>query len=162
MQKKKINKKRLVQISIITAIIALLAGTNPFVIKTFAVRQSEYSSCDGIENIFRFFRVDAIHRLTYLNYTEDITKFGINLIGIPWELGQGSDTGKPYIKRIHVYSKNITVNNFRFVSQDGYYVIKIESGDNCRITNNTIYGNPNYYQGIFATKSKNFIIERFW
>ncbi|MFH0865728.1 MAG: DUF5686 family protein [Bacteroidota bacterium] len=32
----------------------------------------------GVENIFRFFRIDAIHRLTYLNNT-DARKFGIKI-----------------------------------------------------------------------------------
>jgi hypothetical protein len=31
----------------------------------------------GIENIFKFFRVDFIHRLSYLDHTPDVRKFGV-------------------------------------------------------------------------------------
>jgi hypothetical protein len=33
----------------------------------------------GVENIFKFFRIDFIHRLTYLNYDSEVKvrKFGI-------------------------------------------------------------------------------------
>lgn len=31
----------------------------------------------GVENIFKFFRVDFVHRLTYLNQPEDIRKFAV-------------------------------------------------------------------------------------
>ena len=59
-----------------------------------------------------------------------------------------------------MYSNNITISNFKLVAQDPYPVIKIESVDTCMLTNNTIFGNPNYYQGIYAIKSKKFKIER--
>jgi hypothetical protein len=37
----------------------------------------------GVENIFKFFRIDFIHRLTYLDYNPEVKprKFGI-LVGI--------------------------------------------------------------------------------
>ena len=37
----------------------------------------------GVENIFKFFRIDFVHRLTYLNYNPDVKtrKFGV-LLGI--------------------------------------------------------------------------------
>jgi hypothetical protein len=41
----------------------------------------------GVENIFKFFRVDFIHRLTYLDYNPEVKtrRFGI-LVGIQFSL----------------------------------------------------------------------------
>jgi hypothetical protein len=94
------------------------------------------------------------------NYKKTVVSInGIQLIGIPYEYKQGDDSGKPSVKRIYVYSNDVIIKNFKLIGQDFYSVIKIENTDNCSLINNTIHGEPNYYQGIYAIKSTKFTIE---
>jgi len=76
-------------------------------------------------------------------YTENVT-----LKGIPYELGNGSDTGKPFINGegkdhvIEIKSQRITIDNFRIENEGGtgaYGVIGIWRGaDNCLVSHNDI------------------------
>ncbi|MDG6219317.1 MAG: right-handed parallel beta-helix repeat-containing protein [Candidatus Thermoplasmatota archaeon] len=94
------------------------------------------------------------------NYDKTVVSInGIHLIGIPYEYKQGDDSGKPTVKRIYVYSNDVIVKNFKLIGQDTYPVIKIEKAENCSILNNTIYGEPKFYQGIYAIQSTEFSIK---
>ena len=84
---------------------------------------------------------------TYYEHGLAIHNDGISLIGIPHDLGNGSDTGKPFINGqglgdiIDIKARNVTITGFRIENRGaGYYeIIIINWGSNgCIISNNTL------------------------
>ena len=85
---------------------------------------------------------------TYFEHNIIITLDGISLVGMPYDLGNGSDTGKPFINgqglgdiiRIKA-ARNVTITGFRMENRGaGYYsIIGIDWGsDGCIISNNSL------------------------
>jgi len=84
---------------------------------------------------------------TYMEHAINITNRFISLIGIPQELGNGSDTGKPFINGqardnvIHVKAPNVTISGFRIENRGtGFYdaILISYNYDGCVISNNTL------------------------
>jgi parallel beta-helix repeat protein len=84
---------------------------------------------------------------TYYEHGINITKDGISLIGIPYELGNGNDTGKPFINGggnddlIEIKAENVTIDGFHMENKGsgangiiGIY----EEADHCIISNNDL------------------------
>jgi parallel beta-helix repeat protein len=91
---------------------------------------------------------------TYSEHGINITTKGIYVIGIPHELGDGNDTGKPFINGqgiedlIIVYAQNITISGFLIKNKANQPVdattITIKRGaDGCVIKNNDLQFSPN-------------------
>jgi len=91
----------------------------------------------------------------------------LTLKGIPYELGSGNDTGKPFIKTsstisiISITADNVNISGFRMDKDDGAYVpvIKIDASD-CIILNNTITGGDRVGLAVHAINSSDFKILR--
>jgi len=90
---------------------------------------------------------------TYEEYNITITEDGISLIGMPYELGNGSDTGKPFINgkgvdhvlRIgacNVIVSGFHIENFRVYSDCDIIVINRDA-DNCTISDNILRKSSN-------------------
>jgi parallel beta-helix repeat protein len=82
---------------------------------------------------------------TYFEYKIQITKENIILQGISHELGEGNDSGKPFIKgneidsAIWVTADKATVSGFIIQKELGQGdLIDVDSVDGCLISNNTI------------------------
>ncbi len=84
---------------------------------------------------------------TYKEHGLYITNQGISLIGIPQELGNGNDTGKPFINGqglyhvIYVEAPNVTITGFHIENRgEGYWDIIIADfqADGLLISNNTL------------------------
>jgi len=85
---------------------------------------------------------------TYYESNFTISKPNITLKGIPHELGNGSDTGKPYIKgndtadMFHLCNRSITLSGFRIENPGEFYsnynIFILEGGTDCIISNNEI------------------------
>ena len=84
---------------------------------------------------------------TYKEHGIDITNDGISLVGIPYELGNGTDTGKPFINGqglsdvIYVNARNVSVTGFHVENKGAghWAMILIRwSADRCIISNNTL------------------------
>jgi parallel beta-helix repeat protein len=85
---------------------------------------------------------------TYYEHYILIEKNDITLKGISYELGNGSDTGKPFINGegkdhvIEIKSQRITIDDFRIENKGGtgaYGIIGIWRGaDNCLVSHNDI------------------------
>jgi nitrous oxidase accessory protein len=91
---------------------------------------------------------------TYNENHISITVEGISLIGIPHELGNGSDTGEPFINGqglnsvFIVHSRNVTITGFHIENKGGYigdwYIVLIQPGaDNCTISNSNFRSSSN-------------------
>jgi len=85
---------------------------------------------------------------TYYESNFTISKPNITLRGIPHELGNGSDTGKPFIKgndtadMFHLVNRSITLSGFRIENPGEFYsnynIFILEGGTDCIISNNEI------------------------
>jgi parallel beta-helix repeat protein len=84
---------------------------------------------------------------TYNEHGISITVEGISLIGIPHELGNGSDTGNPFINGQGLYSvlivdvSNVTISGFHIENRgfgDWFIICLIPHADGCIISNNTL------------------------
>lgn len=100
---------------------------------------------------------------TYLENNIIINAEGINLIGIPYEFGNGNDTGKPVIigngnSSIFIFNaSNITLNGFYFNNAGGSDIIDISIFANrCVISNNNL--NNTNSCCIYVKSSNNMII----
>jgi parallel beta-helix repeat protein len=90
---------------------------------------------------------------TYYEYGIIISEDNITLKGIPYELGNGSDTGKPFINgqgKDFVIGYNMTVGvvitNFHIENGGGTYahdIIHIYRSDKCEFSNNDVF-NTNF------------------
>jgi nitrous oxidase accessory protein len=92
----------------------------------------------------------------------------ISLIGMPYELGNGNDTGKPFINGditgtrlqnvIRIEKRNVTVTGFHIENKDNVNdctLIRIALGaDNCTISNNTLCYASNSIIGCASNYSK--------
>ena len=111
------------------------------------------SSGDVIEVYSGLYREDGIR----------ITKENVSLLGIDHELGEGGDTGKPFIKPdgiltvIVVEANHVLVSNFRIEMLSSDYCIRLGGDDpDLHQNNNTIshcilrnpYGSGIYFDGI--------------
>jgi len=89
----------------------------------------------------------------------------LTLKGIPYELGSGNDTGKPFIKTsstasiFSITADNVNISGFRMDKDNGQYVpvIKIDAS-NCIILNNTITGGDRVGLAVHAINSSDFKI----
>jgi hypothetical protein len=89
----------------------------------------------------------------------------LTLKGIPYELGSGNDTGKPFIKTsssasiFSITADNVNISGFRMDKDNGQYVpvIKIDAS-NCMILNNTITGGDRVGLAVHAINSSDFKI----
>lgn len=100
---------------------------------------------------------------TYYEHNIIITLDGISLIGMPYDLGNGSDTGRPFINgqglgdiiRIKA-ARNVTITGFRMENRGGYHIIiGIDWGsDGCVISNNTLRYTGNSIIGCDSNYSK--------
>lgn len=89
---------------------------------------------------------------TYNEHGFSITNQGISLIGMPYELGNGSDTGKPFINGqgcggdiISIDALNVTVSGFRMQNRDGESLLYVTPKANrCVISNNYFHYASNY------------------
>ena len=84
---------------------------------------------------------------TYFEHDIIITLDGISLVGMPYELGNGSDTGKPFINGqglsdvINIKARTVTISGFRIENRGEGYFCEILVGwgsDGCIISNNTL------------------------
>ena len=84
---------------------------------------------------------------TYNEHGINITEKGISLIGIPYELGNGSDTGKPFINGqgvddvIRVKARNVSITGFHIENKGEIYwfiFLICWGADGCIISNNTL------------------------
>ena len=84
---------------------------------------------------------------TYYEHGIDILEEGITLQGIPCELGNGSDIGKPFINGqgknsvFLFYAKNITLDGFHIENKGGTHedIIGLsQTADGCTISNNDL------------------------
>ncbi len=83
---------------------------------------------------------------TFNEHGINITENGISLIGMPYDLGNGSDTGKPFINGqgldyvIEITASNVTVTGFRIENRGGYWNIILigPKASGCVISNNTL------------------------
>ncbi len=100
---------------------------------------------------------------TYKEHGLTIADEGISLRGIPYELGNGSDTGKPYINGqglsnvIDVRAQNATITGFRMQNQGlGFWSIIIVHGPayGCVISNNTLCYAQDSIIGCYSNYSK--------
>jgi len=91
---------------------------------------------------------------TYTEHGINITTKGISLIGIAHELGNGNDTGKPFINGkgiedvINVYTQNITISGFQIKNKanqpvDATILTLKRGADECVISNNDLNFSPN-------------------
>jgi nitrous oxidase accessory protein len=91
---------------------------------------------------------------TYYEHGINITEEGISLIGMPYELGNGNDTGKPFINGqgiedvIFVDTQNVTISGFQIKNWGNQPVdattITLHWGANgCVISNNDLHFSPN-------------------
>jgi hypothetical protein len=105
---------------------------------------------------------------TYNEHGITITKEGISLIGIPHELGNGSDTGKPYINGqgcsvdiLTADAKNVTISGFRFQNWGGVQILFVSpNAIGCVVSNNYFRYAWNYaisLGGNYSTVSQNTI-----
>lgn len=107
---------------------------------------------------------------TYYEHWISITQEGISLIGIPHELGNGNDTGKPFINGQGLYSvfivdvSNVTITGFHIENKGGdtdmYIVCVIPGADQCTISNNTLSYSSNsilYCSSNYSTITNNTI-----
>jgi parallel beta-helix repeat protein len=92
-----------------------------------------------------------------------ITKEGISLIGMPFELGNGSDTGKPFINGqgrddvVDVKAPNVTITGFHIENRgEGYWciIIILRNSDGCVISNNTLCYTQNSIIGSASNNTK--------
>jgi parallel beta-helix repeat protein len=97
-----------------------------------------------------------------------IAEEGISLIGMPYELGNGNDTGKPFINGditgtrilnvISIVSRNVTVANFRIENRDHVHdctLLCIAWGaDYCTVANNTLRHSSNSIIACHSNYSK--------
>ena len=88
---------------------------------------------------------------TYLEYKIQITKENIALQGISHELGEGNDSGKPFIKgnekdsAIWVTADKTTISGFIIQKELGQGdLIDVDSVNGCLISNNTIQNGTEY------------------
>ena len=100
---------------------------------------------------------------TYFEHDIIIALDEISLVGMPYELGNGSDTGKPFINGqglgdiVNIKARNVTITGFRMEDRGaGYYIILgIDWGsDGCVISNNTLRYSGNSIIGCAANFSK--------
>jgi parallel beta-helix repeat protein len=99
---------------------------------------------------------------TYYEHRINITVEGISLIGIPYELGNGGDTGKPFIngngsygKVIHVDATNVTVSGFCILNHGGESILDVYyKADGCVISNNYLRHASNYAISLCSNYSK--------
>jgi parallel beta-helix repeat protein len=108
---------------------------------------------------------DTIEVYSGIYYEHNITieKEEITLKGIPYELGNGSDTGKPFINGegkddlIDIKVKNVMIDGFRMENGDEYAcsILGIHKGaDNCIISNNDISNTVLYCIGCSSSNNK--------
>ena len=90
----------------------------------------------------------------YKEHGINITEEGISLIGLTYDPGNESHTGKPFIDGqglsdvISIYTSNVTVSGFHIANNGGgiddWTIIIIWPGaNNCTISNNTLYSSSN-------------------
>jgi parallel beta-helix repeat protein len=84
---------------------------------------------------------------TYNEHGISITVKGISLIGIPHELGNGSDIGKPFINGQGLYTvlivdvSNVTISGFNIENRgigDWFIICLNANADRCTISNNNL------------------------
>jgi parallel beta-helix repeat protein len=85
---------------------------------------------------------------TYYEHNISITKERISLIGLPYELGNGSDTGKPFINGqgldvvISIKARDVKIRYFRMENGGGEIACGIigiwKGADNCIISDNDL------------------------
>lgn len=85
---------------------------------------------------------------TYDEYNITITADGISLIGMPYELGNGSDSGKPFINGkgvnhvLNIKACNVSVSGFHIenfrVNSDCDIIVIYRGADNCTISDNIL------------------------
>jgi len=89
---------------------------------------------------------------TYNEHGISVTVEGISIIGISHELGNGNDTGKPFINGEGKYTvfivdvRNVTISGFHIENKGNgdMYIVDIEpSCNNCIVSNNTLYYSGN-------------------
>jgi parallel beta-helix repeat protein len=107
---------------------------------------------------------------TYYENRILITKENISLIGMPYELGNGSDTGKLFINGkgvsdvIRIDARNVTVSGFHIENKGvvgDWVIVNINLGaNNCTLSNNTLSYSSNsiIYCGSNFSKITNNII----
>ena len=104
---------------------------------------------------------------TYYDHGMSIMNDGITLIGVPHELGNGSDTGKPFINGqglsdvIDIRSKNVTVTDFHIENKGNnnynqYIITMISDANNCTVSNNTFIFSGNSI--VYCSSSNNKIV----
>jgi parallel beta-helix repeat protein len=89
---------------------------------------------------------------TYYEHGISIVVEGVSLIGIPHELGNGNDTGRPFINGegkstvFIVDVSNVTISGFHIENKGNgdMYIMDIESSsNNCNVSNNTFFYSGN-------------------
>jgi len=100
---------------------------------------------------------------TYYEHGIEVVKAGISLIGIPHELGNGSDTGKPFINGqglddvIDIKAPNVTVTEFHIENRgEGYWCIILmnRQANSCVISNNALCYTENSIIGCNSNYTK--------
>ena len=100
---------------------------------------------------------------TYDEHGINITEMGISMIGIPYELGNGSDTGQPCIDGqslanvFNVYAQNVTITGFSMTNYGlgGHSaIVAFPGADGCLLANNNLYSIINGGISCVANNSK--------
>jgi parallel beta-helix repeat protein len=107
---------------------------------------ADYTSIKEAVNYSSLGDTIEVYSGTYDEHNITITEEGISLIGMPYELGYGNDTGKPFINGqgrddvINMLTRNVTITGFRIEDRVGYWtIINIGWGaDGCVVSNNTL------------------------
>lgn len=91
---------------------------------------------------------------TYYEAGITVTQEGLSLIGMPYELGNGTDTGKPFINGmgqgdlVILNACNVTVSGFRIEHGGELETIILIHKDGCIVSNNTMHLSGNIMQCI--------------
>jgi parallel beta-helix repeat protein len=114
---------------------------------------ADYTSIkEALENASPGDTIEVFSGTYYENYIL-INKEGISLIGIPHELGNGSETGKPFIDGqgintiLQVMARNVTVIGFRMENGGGQAELAIIFADNCTFSDNDLRYSENAVLG---------------
>ena len=124
---------------------------------------ADYSSIQEALNYSNSGDTIEVYSGIYYEHGIMIIKENISLIGIPYELGNGSDIGKPFIEGqgladvIHVHARNSTITGFQIENNGGgaYSDVTISNGSNgCILSNNELSNSLMAVVGCGASYSK--------
>jgi len=127
----------------------------------------DYTSIKDAVNNVSSGDIIEIYSGTYVEDDIQIEKPEISLKGLPYELGSGSDTGKPLIIResyeeiFMIRADGVTITGLRMEDEGGvntryqWHFIDLFEVDRCIISNNTLCNGSGYSVGIYCVNCHN-------